>query len=295
MTGRMIRDRILMARILLTVLAVFLLTDAFPQEAAKKADWLPAGNLFPSLQFDFHEAQTTGALYASWSDDDWADESFANFSAGFRRNLVRLNHLRGRQSEIGLELCIYTQFVFERKEEAFLMNFFNVDFKVGAFYQYRLNKSWSFRARLYHLSTHLGDDYIIANSIDTFPDNRRVYEMVDLSAAWEKGPWMVYGNFGCIVHATYERSPLALQAGAEWSPRMKKNNWVSWLAGMDVRCEQQGNFRPCIHTGAGVVLGRPDRHPVTVMIDYYNGWLPFSLFDEVAVQWVGASMYFDFF
>jgi hypothetical protein len=176
-----------------------------------------------------------------------------------------------------------------------LVTFFNVEFKVGATYQYRLSEHWSFRARLYHLSSHLGDDYLIQSSIDSFQVNHRIYEMLDLSAAWRKGPWMVYGNAGCIVHSTYGRSPLMVAAGGQWSPRMTNKRWAYWLIGMDIRCEQEGGFRPCIHTGAGVVLGQPNDHPVTLMIDYYNGWLPYSLYDDILVQWIGASMYFDLF
>jgi hypothetical protein len=285
-----------MVRPLLFILLLTAFSPAvFPQEKPRKADWLPSGNLFPSLRFDLHEAQTSGALYAFWADGDWQDQSFANFSAGFRRNLVRLQHRDGMQSEFGMELCVFTQFLFEEPFKTFVVNFFDVEFKVGATYQYKLNDRWSFRARFYHLSAHLGDDYIFRYRIDSFMNNRRIYEMLDFTAAWRKGPWMAYGNAGCIVHSTYERSPLVLEAGGQWNPGMKNKKWVSWLIGLDARFEQQGGFRPCIHTGAGVVLGKPQNHPITIMADYYYGWLPYSLYDKVLVQWIGASMYFDLF
>ena len=72
----MIRHGILMARILLTALAAFLLTDAFPQEASKKADWLPAGNLFPSLRLDLR-MQAPDKLFVTGMglDSEWG----ANF------------------------------------------------------------------------------------------------------------------------------------------------------------------------------------------------------------------------
>lgn len=263
------------------------------QESGKKTDWFPKGQLFPSLRFDFLEAQTTGALYALHANGSWQDQWFANFSAGFRRNVIRFEHPHEMQSELGLELCVFTQFLFEKPFEYFLVNLFNVEFKVGADYQFRLNEHWSFRGRIYHISAHLGDDYIFRYQIEHFIDNQRIYEMIDGAAAWQSGPWMFYGDVGCIFHSAYPRHPLVFQLGGQWNPRMKKKEWVSWLIGADLRLEQEGYYQPCIHTGAGVVLGKPDRHPVTVLIDYYHGYLPYSLYDDVKIQWLGASLYFD--
>ena len=36
----------------------------------------------------------------------------------------------------------------------------------------------------------------------------------------------------------------------------------------------------------------PDAMPFTVMIDYYAGYIPHSLFDQANIQWVGASLLF---
>ena len=276
---------------LLCLLAV----PANAQDTVRKTRWLPPGNLFPTLRFNMLESQTSGALYGIWADGSWENRFTANFSAGFRRNVVRFSHAGGMKSELGMELCVFPQFLFEAPFQTFLVTLFNVEFKVGAAYQLRLNDSWSLRARLYHISAHLGDDYVIRYQITDYPTNRRIYEMLDISAAWTRGPWMVYGTAGCIVHTTYEQNPLAVETGMQWNPKMKHKKWVSWLAGLDIRCEQQGGFRPCLHTGAGVVLGHPDDHPVTIMLDYYNGWMPYSLYDDVLVQWIGASMYFDLF
>lgn len=278
----------------LFILSVFLVSQAaFPQEIQKRTEWLPAGQLFPSLRFDPHEAQCSGSLYAFSDPGGWQNQCFANFSLGMRRNILRFQHPGERKSEAGLEVAVLTQFLFEEPFERFQVNLFNVEFKIGAYYQYKLNDHWSFRARLSHLSAHLGDDYIFRYDIEHFLDNRRIYEMIDAAAAWQQGPWMVYGDAGFIFHSTYERRPLILQCGGQWNPGSKKKNWISWLIGADLLFEQQACFRPGVHTGAGIVLGKKDRHPVTIVLDYYNGYLPYSLYDDVVIQWIGASLYFD--
>jgi len=265
------------------------------QETRKKAEWLPKGNLFPTFRLDYKESQFSGGLYGFYTSGKWQNRVFAMFSAGLRRNIIRWQHKNDKASELGFEVCVFPQFLIEKPFETFRVNFFNIDFKVGLQYQFRINDHWRLRGRFYHVSAHLGDDYIFRYEIEHYIINYRIYEMLDFSAAWLKDPLMVYGTFGCIVHSTYGRSPLFIQLGGQWERASKKLSWFQWIAGIDIRSEQENRFRPCIHTGAGIVLGNPDRFPFTILIDYYNGFLPFSLYDNVFIQWIGASLYFDVF
>ncbi len=277
------------------LLALFLPFSLRSQETDKKAEWLPKGNLFPTLRFDYRESQFSGGLYGFHNSGQWENRAFAIFSAGIRRNIVRWHHQNNRSSELGIDACVFPQFIFEKPFETLKVIFFNLDFKFGLQYQYQINEHWRLRGRFYHVSAHLGDDYIIKNKIEHYAVNRRIYEMLDFSGVWVKSPLMLYGTLGCIVHATYEQPPIFIQAGGQWNKASKKLSWFQWIVGIDIRCEQVNGFRPCVHTGAGLVLGKPDHFPITVMLDYYNGNLPYSLYNEVFIQWLGASLYFDVF
>ena len=261
----------------------------------KKAEWLPGGNLFPTQRLDFRESQISGAMYGFRVSGAWQNRAFALFSAGFRRNVIRWHHPYDRASELGFELCVFPQFIFEKPFETFRVNFFNVDFKVGLHYQYRINNQWRLRARIYHVSAHLGDDYIYRYEIEHYVQNQRIFEMLDFSASWLQGPFTLYGTVGCFIHSTYGRLPLLVQAGAQWKRPSRKISWFQWIAGIDLRCEQETGFRPSLHLGAGVVFGPSEKFPVTVMVDYYNGNMPYSLYGDVFIQWAGASLYFDIF
>jgi len=280
---------------LLSLFIFFFLPPLFAQEPGKKSDWLPEGNLFPTLRFDFKESQISGGLYGFYAGYKWEDRALACFSAGFRRNVIRWQHIKDQASELGFELSVFPQFFFEDPFKNFQVNFFNIEFKVGLHYQFQINDHWRLRLRIYHISDHLGDDFIFRTQIDTFYINRRIYEVVDLSAAWIKEPFMVYAVTGAVVHSAYERLPFVFQMGFQWKKPSKKLNWFQWIAGIDIKSEQETCYRPCIHTGAGVVLGKPDRHPFTILADYYNGYLPYSLYDHILIQWIGASIYFDLF
>jgi len=178
------------------------------QETRKKAEWLPKGNLFPTFRLDYKESQFSGGLYGFYTSGKWQNRVFAMFSAGLRRNIIRWQHKNDKASELGFEVCVFPQFLIEKPFETFRVNFFNIDFKVGLQYQFRINDHWRLRGRFYHVSAHLGDDYIFRYEIEHYIINYRIYEMLDFSAAWLKDPLMVYGTFGCIVHSTYGRSPL---------------------------------------------------------------------------------------
>jgi len=280
-------------QLFLALVLLFLLTGSlFSQDTTRKATWLPKGNLFPTLRLNFGEFQTSAAAYGYWANKNWQNRVFGIFSVGLRRNVIRWNHGPTRASELGIDLAVFTQFLFEEPFEQFLVNLFNIEFKIGLHYQYKLDK-WRFRGRVYHLSAHLGDDYIFRYDINNFIDNQRIINVVDFSAAWLEGPWQLYGTFGIIFHSTYERKPLLMDVGAQFEKSIANKDWLRWTAGVDLRFEQEQDFRPGIHTGAGIVLGKKESFPFTIMVDYYYGYLPYSLYDKMLIQWIGASIYFD--
>ncbi|MBS4058686.1 MAG: DUF1207 domain-containing protein [Bacteroidales bacterium] len=277
------------------VLFVWLLLISVSAKAGdldSKALWLPKSNVFPSLLFDTQEARTGGSLYGFRANDRWQNRGFGNFSVGFRRNIIRWHDQTAKQRELGFELAVNTQFIFEKPFELFQVNLFSVDFKVGLHYQWQLNNNIRLRARIYHVSSHLGDDFIYRYFITHFLDNPRIFEVIDLSAAYQLNHLLFYANLGLIPHSAYERKPLIVQAGTQWESAVKGKNWLKWLAGFDVRAEQESAFHPGLHLGAGLRLGMPDAMPFTVMIDYYAGYIPHSLFDRANIQWVGASLLF---
>ncbi len=264
--------------------------DIVAQESSKKGNWLPEGQLFPSLLYDLNEARTGGSIYGFNMNGDWQNRAFANFSAGMRKGIYRWN--RNIPSETGFELAVNTQFLFEQPFEFFQVNLFSVDFKVGVYYQLALSSELVLRGRLYHVSSHLGDDFIYRFFIDTFLENKRIYEVFDVGLAYSRKVYTFYGLLGVIPHTAYERKPLIAQAGGQWEHKIRNKSWLALTAGADLKMEQETNFYPGIHLGTGVRLGNEDQMPFTVMFDYYHGPLPHSLFDKTIVGWVGASLLF---
>lgn len=263
-----------------------------PQTPGRKADWFPRGNLYPTIRLDYTESQISGSLYFFHAERGWQNRGFGMFSVGLRYNVIRWQHAPERASELGFELAAFSQFIFEDPFGDFQTNLFNVEFKVGVHYQYRI-RDWRFRGRVYHISTHLGDDYIFRYGILGFINNPRIYEVVDLSACWARGGWNLYATAGAVFHSAYARTPLLAQGGVQFVHPVGKMKWIRWVAGTDIRVEQAQGFRPGIHAGAGIGMGPGGRFPVTLMADYYYGYMPYSLYDHLLIQWIGATIYFN--
>jgi len=92
----------------------------------------------------------------------------------------------------------------------------NTDYLVGFPLSYAFDK-WAFRLRVYHVSSHLGDEYLVHN-----PGVERLnpsMEAVDLFTSYQVNSALrVYGGFGWVFHSdkTYPiKPPLYLEWGGE--------------------------------------------------------------------------------
>lgn len=92
----------------------------------------------------------------------------------------------------------------------------NTDFYVGIPLSYAVN-AWSFRFRIYHISSHLGDELLVNN-----PGFVRVnpsMEVVDLFASYQAfGALRIYGGAGAIFHSdpSFRLKPMIFEYGGEF-------------------------------------------------------------------------------
>jgi hypothetical protein len=92
----------------------------------------------------------------------------------------------------------------------------NTDFLVGFPLSYAFDK-WAFNLRVYHVSSHLGDEYMAHH-----PDIKRLnpsMEAIDLFGSYQVSMNLrLYGGFGCVFHSdkTYPiKPPLYVEYGGE--------------------------------------------------------------------------------
>lgn len=170
----------------------------------------------------------------------------------------------------------------------------NADYNVGFRLSHRRGRI-STRWRLYHQSSHLGDEFLLSQ-----PDFERLnlsIEVVDVLLSYERSRWRVYGGGGYMIgRDPSDLEPGMAQAGAEYRST-RVHHIGRFLTGIDVRFIEEQDWETGVSFKAGFELGPPDpgRRNVRIMLEAYDGFAPFGQFFRTDdIRYYGAGLYFGF-
>ncbi len=116
--------------------------------------------------------------------------------------------------DIGIQGGVFSVFDLDHPDSCMV----NSDFFVAGLLGFAVDK-WSFRLRLWHLSSHLGDEFLLTHP--DFPRFNLSDEGIDVFASLHYNPQIrVYGGVGYIISRdlTFPERPLYIEAGAELRP-----------------------------------------------------------------------------
>ncbi len=270
------------------------------QSSSVKAEFLPRGHLFAPITLDPLEAQTyLSVLPVFVIDGNRYNGSYVPFSFGFGKPFYRWPTKKGRAAEVGLDIVSFTQFeVYRDENNVQRRQIVNNDYKVSIFYNLRSGRnSWRFRG--YHLSSHLGDDYLIRNQINYRTPNPVNYELLDVTYSRDVQTlegMRYYVNLGYGLRKPDERRKISAQAGFYYrkpNPATGAAKFVRPVAGIDLKVWQQNDFRPGIHFAAGIELGKSTSNSLSFLIESYTGFRPYSQYESQQIQWVGLGVYLN--
>lgn len=263
-----------------------------PQMSRPKHEFLPKGHLFDPILLDPLEAQTYGSVLPMYYTEGTKYKgSIVPFAFGFAKPFYRRTTQPGRSEELVLDLASYTQFevYFDADRGRQRRQIMNNDYKVSIVYNVRRgDNTWRFR--VYHLSSHLGDDYIYRNRITAPSANPVNYEQLDATYSRVVNNWRLYGGLGITLRKAEERKLMTAQLGAFYKKPSERA--ARLVGGVDVKFFQQTNFRPGIHGGVGIELGRTQNN-LTFLVEGYSGFRPYSQFEEQQTAWFGVGIYMN--
>ena len=285
-------DRNILLLLFIVLFPGFLIAQAVG-EKRYSFQWLPKGHYFDPVYLDPTENQIYGGLYLYWFNEEIQDKIYASYSLGFQREILRWEKDADHGFEFGIAATTFTQFEFLRPKDFFQSNLLNNDFKVGGQFSYREGEV-SIRVRYWHVSAHLGDDFIFRYNVPGYYINPVIYEQADILFSQEKDIFRFYGGLGIVTHVTYERERASVQLGFNFEKPFRNKNF-RWIGGIDTRYLEEYSYRPNLNVVAGIEMGKPENQPVRLILQYYNGHLPYSLYEFVTVQWLGLSMSFNAF
>ncbi|PKL39146.1 MAG: hypothetical protein CVV44_09785 [Spirochaetae bacterium HGW-Spirochaetae-1] len=272
---------------------IILLTDEADEQHAShgliKTELLPDSDLFPGFLADprrvemsstFRVADTTYDAYIYDADGKKTyifDNSkiFAPISFGARLPLVRIYGDWGAL-QLNAEGCIWAVFAKTDYPQA-ATNLLNADYYVGAPITYAW-KDFSMKARFYHLSSHVGDEFLVA-----YPGLNRINaskECADIFGAYTFFDRIrLYAGFGMVMRhdPSYDLEPFYTEYGIELRPWLPMGiidpvTWQPYIA-THFRNVQDNRWNLDTTTALGVEFSHY-RHPMTRLrfsLEYHKG------------------------
>lgn len=255
-----------------------------PAAQAGHEEWLPRAPLFPALMAPTIEANN----YLSDVSFDSHDSGRINIgmvAVGNEFGFYRRDTERWGSFQLGLFADFQSQFDLDTSDQALI----NIDYFVGFPIGWR-RQAWSARLRLFHQSSHLGDELILSGEA---PARQNLsYEAADLLLAYEAAPgWRVYGGGTWVLRKQWQAlGDLGAQAGTEYvapGTNPLRGHWVGALA---FRWMQAFEDDPQVRVLAGVRWGgdAPGRGAVTFAATYFHGAVPFGQFFTSTATYYGG-------
>ena len=196
------------------------------------------------------------------------------------------------QWEIALQAGVFS--VFNMTAPSGSKDLVNADYIVGLLTSYRTGPFSGF-FRLYHQSSHLGDEFIL-NSPTPINRINLSFEEVDLKIAYELASWFrIYGGGGMLVG----RDPKDMARGTSQVGVELTSPWTVWdgkvrpVAYTDFQANGRSNWR----VGSSVMAGlqfesaRIGDRKVQVLAEYFSGPSPNGQFFLQNTEWFGVGVH----
>lgn len=205
--------------------------------------------------------------------------------------LVRWN---GTQPGDGVQLdavgAVFAQFDFNAPSKDLI----NADYTIGFPLTFR-KRGFSTRARLYHQSSHLGDEFLLRDA--AIQRENLSFESIELLLSQEFHAFRLYGG----AERLFRREPDTLggtvvHGGAEF--RSGHSGPAQMVAAVDMKTTELHDWSPAISGRVGVEFIRSGSsgHParlVTLLLELYDGPSPYGQFFQDDISYVGVGIHFS--
>jgi hypothetical protein len=254
----------------------------------------PQDQIFCPTVADPKEARSFVSLlrgtFRSLDDPSGEGTSIVSVGLGDNFGLVRWG---GPEPNEGVQLDVVGSIFAQFDLGAPSNDLINADYLIGLPLTFR-RSGFSTRIRIYHQSSHLGDEYLL-RSEDIERENLS-FESVELLASQEVGPVRVYAGAERIFRREPDTLPSKLfHGGAEL--RSGRAGPIQLVAGVDLKTTTRHDWSPAVSGRVGLEFARRGSgdHParlVTLMLELYQGPSPYGQFFQDDISYVGVGLHF---
>ena len=268
-----------------------------PSSEARSIVGLPTGDVFCPLIADPKGMHSFLSYQRTIGEDD-SLTTIGAIGIADEFGIVRWGGTRlGSGVQLSLQAGIFAQFDLDSESYDLL----NADYIVGL--PLTIHAGWfSARARVYHQSSHLGDEFLLRPQ-----DSIRVnlsFESAEMIVSADAGALRVYGGGEYL----FNRSPDDLEhyvahGGAELRPMrpylsMGPFGLVRPIAAVDLKSSQEQDWKPSISIRAGLEFDRrrmsdPPARRWSLFFESYSGPSPYGQFFREEIQYAGIGIHFQ--
>ncbi|HKA63513.1 MAG TPA: DUF1207 domain-containing protein [Methylomirabilota bacterium] len=261
-----------------------LATSALPTGA------LPTGHLFQPLLADPRWPHF-GASYRYYlnSHDDFKNVGAVSF--GETIPLFRGNAFSDSQWEAGIQAGVFSVFELDAPSKDLI----NADYFAALYGAWRRGP-FSALARVFHQSSHLGDEFLLRTRVNRV---NLSYESLDLKLSYDLPyGFRIYGGGGWLFDQDpSDLKPWTTQGGVEFrSPWTMAGKYLRPVAAVDLQSRQENNWNVDVSVRAGIQFEnvRVLERNLQLLFEYFNGNSPDGQFYTKRVEYLGLGAHFHF-
>jgi hypothetical protein len=253
-------------------------------------EFLPKGYLFAPLIADPRWPHFS-FTYQRFPNDRQLGNAAA-ISLGETFALVRVHEAVGGAWELGLQAGVFSIFDLDAPS----IDLINTDFIGGIPVSYRRG-NFSALARVFHQSSHLGDEFLLRNRVERI---NLSFEAIDLKLSYELTEWLRLYAGGAYIfrHEPRELEPWSAQSGVEVrSPWTLLDGVLRPVAAIDLQQREENDWNTDLSLRAGIQFEKLpffDRK-LQFMLEYFNGHSPNGQFYRDEIEYVGVGIHLYLF
>lgn len=253
---------------------------------SKIVEWFPSNSVFPNLAYDLLELQTYTGVFLLNANAISYEGAYIPVNLAIKKTFLNWDMLNIK-FDFSMGAASYTQFEIIRYDAQTLRGgLLNTDFKASGF----LNASYGdhkFRVQLFHVSSHLGDDFMLRNEYFELNDKTVNYEQIDFTYLFKPKQIGYYIGIGEVITPNAFRKRFMFEFGFQGEHMFKEKMGLAY--GSDVKLYAENNYEPDMHFGFGFVFKKQNKKQLNIGLDGYFGTIPYSTLNFGKVYWVGIS------
>jgi hypothetical protein len=248
---------------------------------------LPDGLIYHSYQAGVHEPRLGILAFR-----EEGSQSFWDGTLGGRVGLLRYgtgDRLFPQGWQLDVEAAAMVRMTLDE-----IRDFESADYRVGVPITYGID-NWQFKFAGYHLSSHLGDEFAIANPGSLDDRINYVRDAIVLGASYYPHPaWRLYSEAAYAVNVDGGAEPWEFQFGTELSRPGPTGLHGTPFFAVNGHLREEHDFGGDVSTQAGWLWRGQSGQVTRAGIHYFNGKSSqYQIFDD-SEQQIGFGLWYDY-